>query len=154
MQCVMGKEWQGAGPACQMYYKFQRGPLGTTAVAETAALRLQYSLCISSLKIRGSLRTVAGPSKTSWRPLTYLCHSFELKAPLLPQWLLNSAILWEARVSVGLCLGQSWLSWCCEVRLPQSWVNVLQCWKTPGAWPRQSLGRDSRSRLAFNGSLR
>lgn len=31
----------------------------------------------------GSSRAVAGHSRSSWRLLTYLCHSFELKEPLL-----------------------------------------------------------------------
>lgn len=117
------------------------------AVAETAALRLQCSLCISSLKTRAlrkqllvTLGAMGDPWLTSAIHLNSNDHSS--MAAKLCQSLGTQCVSWPLP-------GQSWPSWCSEVTFPPSWVNKLQCWKRPGAWLRQSLGCDSRSRLAL-----
>lgn len=104
------------------------------AIPETAALQWQY-LRISSLKTRAGLELCC--SRSSWRPLTYLGYSFGLKAPLLSG--CQCATLGGRCVRWPL-LGQSWLSWCCEAPFPQSWVNMWQWWKTPGAWLKAEFG--------------
>lgn len=71
----------------------------------------------------GSSRVVAGRSRSSWSPLTYLCYSLGLKAPLLSG--SQSAILWEASVSVGP--GMARAGWVAAVKL-HSHKAELMCY--------------------------
>lgn len=137
LQCVPGKEWQGASSACHMYYKFQTGPLGTTACSWDCCTQITVLLMHFIPENEGSSRALLvtlGATGDPW--LTFAIHLTSKHHSSMAAKLCHS--LGRQCVSWPL-LGQSWLSWCSEVTFPQSWVNKLQCWKTPGAWLRQWL---------------